>query len=315
MKYQFILEPYSGKKSRFTCPNCQRKNQFSRYIDTSTNNYIAEEVGKCNREAKCGYHLPPSKFYDQNTKSHYRNNLTNHPPKKIKSEPKDQAGKISIIPEKYVDLSLLKANETPFYKYFSKELSKDALDEAYSLYKVGRYHLKKWTNCTLFWQIDLNGNVRTGKIFKYNPSTGKRMAQNWFHSLHYKNQFELKQVPFGLHLINQSPNKKIAIVESEKTAIIMSIAFPNFIWLAVGGCQNLNYSMLSEIQNRDLILFPDAGKYELWLSKIEKLPSSNFYNVSDMLHNYTSSFEKKEDYDIADYYLQEIKSARSHGLI
>jgi hypothetical protein len=311
MSYQFTLEPYHGKKSRYSCPSCHKKNQFSKYVNLTSNTYVNEDVGKCNREAKCGYHYTPSQYFKNNPQS---DGKTFTSPKIIipKRKMKD---KISVIPSKYVKLSRNKAHLTPFYNYFSKILSEEALDDAYKLYKVGRYNHKNWTNCVLFWQIDANGKVRTGKIFKYNPSKGKRIAQNWFHSLHYKDQFELKQVPFGLHLIDQSPYKKIAIVESEKTAILMSIAIPNFIWIAVGGCQNLNYSMLSEIKNRDLILFPDAGKYELWLSKIDKLPKSNFYTVSDMLHNHTSSFEKKEDYDIADYYLEELKSARSSGLI
>lgn len=315
MNYQFKLEPYNGKSSRHTCPNCRKKHQFSRYINTETETYVAEEVGKCNREAKCGYHYPPSQFYKQNPQSHFQNISTNYTSKKIKTKPKSQTEKTTTIPSKYVDLSRLKANQTPFYKYFSDVLSKDMLDHVYELYRVGRYHDKNWTNCVLFWQIDVKGNVRTGKIFKYNASTGKRVAQNWFHSIHYKDKFQLKQVPFGLHLIKEYPTNKIAIVESEKTALLMSIAFPNFIWLAVGGCQNLNHSMLSEIENRDVVLIPDAGKYELWKSKIEKLPSSNFYQISDLFHNHATDFEKKEDYDIADYYLQEIKSARLHGLM
>jgi hypothetical protein len=311
MEYQFILERYSGKKSRHTCPNCEKKAQFSRYVDLNTNTHIADDVGKCNREAKCGFHKTPSQFYkDSSTPTHKIKTLSN-----IRVKPKQEEGKASIIPIKYVALSRKKADQTPFYRYFSEVLSNDSLDRAFKLYQVGRYHYHNWTNCVIFWQIDLKNNVRTGKIFKYNPSTGKRIAQNWFHSIHYKDKFQLKQIPFGLHLINEDSTKKIAIVESEKTALLMSIALPSFIWLAVGGCQNLNHSMLSDIQNRDIVLIPDAGKYELWKEKIKRLPQSNFYEVSDLFHEHASDFEKEEDYDIADYYLREIKSARSSGFI
>ncbi|WP_157983094.1 hypothetical protein [Psychroflexus aestuariivivens] len=46
--------------------------------------------------------------------------------------------------------------------------------------------------------------------------------------------------------------------------------------------------MLSEIEARGIILFPDAGKYELWKSKIPKLPKSNFYEISDLFRLKTS---------------------------
>ncbi|MDD2245278.1 MAG: DUF6371 domain-containing protein, partial [Dysgonamonadaceae bacterium] len=62
----------------------------------------------------------------------------------------------------------------------------------------------------IFWQIDIKGNVRTGKIMQYNPATGKRIrhksgAINWVHNIlkrrdpNYTN-FNLDQCYFGEHL-------------------------------------------------------------------------------------------------------------------
>ncbi|WP_145990467.1 hypothetical protein [Psychroflexus sp. MES1-P1E] len=70
--------------------------------------------------------------------------------------------------------------------------------------------------------------------------------------------------------------------------------------------------MLSEIKTKEVILFPDAGKFALWASKIQDLPKSNFYEVSDLLHSKSTEEEKRKDFDIADYclrvYLNEIYS-------
>ena len=64
MSYRFILERYRGISTRYTCPRCGRKHTFTRYIDTENNNmYINDDVGKCNRLDKCGYHYPPRQYF------------------------------------------------------------------------------------------------------------------------------------------------------------------------------------------------------------------------------------------------------------
>lgn len=50
--------------------------------------------------------------------------------------------------------------------------------------------------------------------------------------------FHLKQCLFGEHRI-QASTGPICIVESEKTAIIASIYFPNATFVATGGLQNM----------------------------------------------------------------------------
>ena len=81
-----------------------------------------------------------------------------------------------------------------------------------------------WNNATVFWQIDQNNRIRTGKIMQYNKETGKRIKEpiskiSWVHSRLRINDFNLAQCLFGEHLL-QDTTKIVAIVESEKTAII-----------------------------------------------------------------------------------------------
>ena len=67
MSYRFILEKYRGLSTRYTCPRCGRKHTFTRYIDTeNNNNYISDNVGKCNRLDKCGYHYTPREYFTDN---------------------------------------------------------------------------------------------------------------------------------------------------------------------------------------------------------------------------------------------------------
>ncbi len=65
--YRYQLERYRGRGTRYTCPQCGRKCTFTRYIDTENNNqYISDNVGKCNRLDKCGYHYTPKQYFTDN---------------------------------------------------------------------------------------------------------------------------------------------------------------------------------------------------------------------------------------------------------
>jgi hypothetical protein len=59
------LEKYKGTKSRGTCPGCNSRNCFAQYVDENGNR-IADNVGRCNRESKCGYHYSPKQYYADN---------------------------------------------------------------------------------------------------------------------------------------------------------------------------------------------------------------------------------------------------------
>ena len=65
--YRYQLERYRGRSTRHVCPQCGRKNVFTRYVDTENNNiYISDNVGKCNRLDKCGYHYTPHQYFTDN---------------------------------------------------------------------------------------------------------------------------------------------------------------------------------------------------------------------------------------------------------
>ena len=66
-EYRYQLERYRGRSTRYICPQCKRKQSFTRYIDTYNNNeYISDNVSKCNRIDKCGYHCTPKQYYTDN---------------------------------------------------------------------------------------------------------------------------------------------------------------------------------------------------------------------------------------------------------
>jgi hypothetical protein len=142
----------------------------------------------------------------------------------------------------------------------------------------------------------------------FNEQTCKRVQTgsakiNWVHSVLKLNEFHLSQCFFGDHLLVDE-SKVVAIVESEKTAVIASIYFPQFIWLAVGGVQNLNWNRLKFLSERNVHVFPDLGVYTKWKNKIESFSFLANFRINNFLELHATAEEKADGLDLADYLLK-----------
>lgn len=169
---------------------------------------------------------------------------------------------------------------------------------------IEKYYLGTYGSKIIFWQIDQNFNIRTGKMVDYNRETGKRQGiPSWVHK--YLNQ-SYKACLFGLHLIEDN-DKPIALVESEKTADIMGFINPYFNWLATGGISNLNKTLLEPIIDREITLFPDQGAYDIWDKKASEI-GLNYKISKECEHWHEDGLIEAKD-DIADYYLNNFKLA------
>jgi hypothetical protein len=298
-EHKYILEPYKGMKTRYTCPTCQKSDKtFSLYIDTETGEYLHPTVGRCNRESNCGHHYTPKQYFQDNNIS------LNTPIKTNKPQPiKPQQKPVSFIPIDIFKASL-KAHETNnFVNYLNYLFGADIAKQVVSRYFIATS--KHWNGATAFWQIDTKGNIRTGKIMLYSPTTGKR-AKNielpiyWVHKAIKQPEFELKQCLFGEHLLIDK-TKPVAIVESEKTAVIASVYLPQFIWVSVGSITNLNAEKCNVLNGRTVILFPDLNGFDKWKIKAKELSHIATFTVSDLLERKATEAEKKQGLDLADY--------------
>jgi len=303
-EHQYILEPYKGMNTRYHCPGCRyRDKTFVRYIDTLTGEYIDPTVGRCNREINCGYHYTPKQYF----KDH---NITfDTPQPKTITETKTitpQQESVSSIPvEKFKD-SLKDYESNHFVKFLIDLFGVEVTNELISKYFIGTS--KHWNGATVFWQIDIAGRIRTGKIMLYSPVTGKRTKEPfnhiaWVHKALKQAEFKLKQCLFGEHLL-QDMTKPIAIVESEKTAIVSSIYLPNFIWIATGGLANLTVEKCQVFKGRRVVLYPDLGAFDKWKEKINELSHLADIHISDLFEYHANQIEKKEGLDLADYLLR-----------
>lgn len=188
------------------------------------------------------------------------------------------------------------------HRIFDPHIGESSVNYLLKQYCVG-------TDCngnTIFWQIDMQGNVRTGKTIAYNPETGKRShapgSTGWRHS----KGFRLEQVFFGTqrlanlqheldehNALRKSLNLEplvptIWLLESEKAALIAAMYLRwagykpfTIIPMATGSCDNFNpkpealanpYHRLQVLRGKRVVLLPDQGMFDKWAEKATHLP-------------------------------------------
>lgn len=265
---RFILEPDKGARTRHTCPSCKRTKVFTKYIDTEHEINFPDDVGRCNRENSCSYHKLPSDYFNEHQIAPNRiinsRNSPHHKLPAVKETP-------NLIDPKLLDLFLKNLRNNELFLFLKSLFDEQRVLAAMRKYKVGTSKDGR----PIFGLIDFANGIRSGKIMKYDSTSGRRSKEvfpSWVHSKLKLKDFTLIQGYLGEHLLNepQYAHLPVGIVESEKTAIIASIVAPEFIWIATGGKHGVGFSKKSTIEvlkNRDTVLFPDADAYEDWAAE------------------------------------------------
>jgi hypothetical protein len=297
-QYKYSLDRSSKK---FTCPKCNKKT-FVKFIETETGNYLTDNFGRCDRESECQYWATPEKENNQRFEV-----------KQI-TPPQPSFHSLKLLDKMYTK----EAEQNNFSLFLETIFSRDQVFEAEQKYLITGCEVFRG-GATVFWQIDNLERVHAGKILQYDLLTGKRIKTaegkgliNWIHSTLKLEKFILKQCLFGLHLINESNQKTIAVVESEKTAVIMSIFKPQYIWLATGSKSGFKYDFLKPIKNYNIVGFPDKSEFEDWNKKAIELNKVGF-NIT--INGWLEKTDYKDGTDFADLVIIEkknIKMAQKH---
>lgn len=309
MRYQ--LEKYRGPQSRYCCPQCGRKGKFTRYIDTQTGRYIDSTVGMCSRREKCGYHLPPRQWFEQHrsvVNSDYRVRSPSVKSSKVLVTPPpltDCSTEICTIDKSYMQRSM-EREHCAYLRWLRRILPEQEFNCIRELFNIGSTEDDR----AIFWQVDVKGRVRTGKVMAYDENTGKRLKNStnscdWVHSILKREgklpkDWTLTQCLYGEHLLNIDPIDKlpVAIVESYKTVhIAQGTRVGNFLWTAVDSLNGLTANRLSALFSRRVVLFPDTGAgFREWKEKI--VPIANQLDLSFSVS--TLLIDEPDGYDMAD---------------
>ena len=293
-----------------TCPRCSQTRKKNRqrclWVNLETGNY------KCHH---CGWEgrADSNAWIECNRKGNYYDSEL-WKTKYIPPVPKPK----QYIPKEWMIRSFSQYNQNTFFLFLTSVFGMDKAKILTEQYRFGTSkmfsdHLGK---SVVFWQIDINGNIRQGKVMAYDPVTGKRKKTDdgkgvisfIGRKIIQDDDARLEQCFFGEHLLTEAASKPVAIVESEKTAILMTGFFPDCIWLATGGKNGVRWSSIENIEpliGRQVILYPDLGAYNDWEDKAHHLDNVCEYTLSTLLEDKAQGQDWNKGYDIADYFLKQ----------
>lgn len=306
MNPKYTLERYRmGGANRYQCPQCGRRKCFTRYIDTDDHSYIADECGKCDHDNSCGYHLKPSQYFRLHPEARRldwkeqirRSAMPQQQPAAIVAEP-PKSLPIGILPDGPTLVQRYHSPASTLAQWLRARVGEEPFQRVYEDYRLGATAESE----VIYWQIDEQQRVRTGKLMRYHPD-GHRAPERhprWMHNfMPLPEGTTLSQCLFGEHLLTQHSERPVGLVESEKTALVCSALFPQYIWLATGGCKALSVDKLLPLQGRTLHVWPDSGSLEQWKATLDPVMHGQ-YHLYRLLEQYPPNT------DLADLLLDDI---------
>lgn len=304
----YKLQKYTGINSRHTCPSCNKPRCFVQYIDEE-GNPIHPTVGRCNHESSCAYHHTPREWFA----THPTLSPTIAPTAQRTPPPPPRP--VGNIPFDYVHRSL--SYNSGFVHFLCSILDRQTLESPTIERLMSDYLLGATKEgATIFWQIDRLGKARTGKVIKYNPTTGHRLkeggAVDWVHAIMKRqnlltDNYNLQQCLFGEHLLTTYPHKTVALVESEKSALIGSSQYPQYIWLATGGKSQLAYEKMKVLKGRTVVIYPDVDAYSEWCEAAKAFTFCKC-TVANLLEQNATTQEREQKIDLADWLIEKLSS-------
>jgi hypothetical protein len=295
----YSLEKYNPTIGKQICPDCGHRT-FVRYTSNNKKEYLHDTVGRCDREEKCGYHKKPKDYFQE------------YPSYQIDQTLVDQNVKLktvhipTYIDDEKIESTLGQYGSNSFVQGLMDVFGQEEVMKAVSRYKIGTRVDRD--DEVIFWQIDRDMNCRSGKVMSYDRATIRRgKTISWMHSILGLTDFNLSQCLFGEHLIT-SKHDPVIVVESEKSAIIGSIVIPEFIWVATGGKSSGVVDKLKVLKGHNITLVPDIDATESWKKLVEENTDLQGMVVNEYLFYVATEEQRKNQYDIADFLLDERRS-------
>jgi predicted RNA-binding Zn-ribbon protein involved in translation (DUF1610 family) len=320
------FEKYHGGRGRHTCPNCGGRKEFTHYTD-ECGNYFADNVGICNRVSSCGYNYPPKEFFADNPtgskfvkvrakKSRQGSNQYTEPNFGMIHTEVQQPKSFDVIPPEHLKKTLGDYNRNNFVRFLFG-LFIDCSEEIQAVLKM--YLVGTYQDYCCFPSVDRQMRVCRAKLIRFNRANGKRLkgdcdVSSLVRKLKLKEDFNYRQIFFGEHLLSKFPNKSVAVVEAEKTAIVASLCFPNLLWLACNSKSWLKAERIKRLGTRQIILYPDADGFNLWQGiASEAQRQGSIIKVSNLIESHATIEQKANGYDLADYLISQQAEINAHN--
>lgn len=341
-EFRYGLIPYRERKhSSFNliCPNCGEK-EFVPFIDLFTREAVDDKrCGVCERKINCGYSMSPSEWAEkyapprewlpreqwialqrqrEKEAEQIRRQAAERKANSFAPYSKTQPPKVQAYLDRMAALcKLMQVHKNTLADFLYSTFPKEQVDEVLNRYRIGSTKERK----VIYWQIDRYERVRTGKIMNYGPDGHRIKSENanWVHcqndtGLATKEQLA-PQCLFGEHLIGEfianlpsdGDYLAMAVVESEKSAIILSILCPDIVWFATGGMDNFKTEMLEVVKPYNVIVYPDADALDIWSKKVDQFNHDGYhFCIPDWYRNMCTPEARQRKWDLADMMLEKV---------
>lgn len=304
--YQKIIQEliFNNKRDvNLTTPCCNKDNKDGKFVNYKGYSYIYGYCHSCGNTTK-----PPTIFLDEKGNHYHWNNVLQKMESVIQSplqnvvqsakksntpyynEPKSLKTPIRYVDIETVNKTLSIDQENPLLHYLRSKFDAGKVNFVKQLFFIGTSK----EGGTVFWYINKQGKAQKAKV-SYYTKEGKRT--NRF-EVPYKNSDGYYNCLYGEHLLADN-TKPIILVESEKTAIVATIEFPQYTWLAYSGINGLTDAKLQAIENEKIIIIPDISENAVQIinNKLPKMKSLNIDAfVYDMTYGRTENELKESDW-------------------
>lgn len=203
----------------------------------------------------------------------------------------------TLIMDQQVKVAQAYVSSTSFHYWLCHYFDRTDVDRVFSAYRCGGSKFAEWVGIRAisFPYLDVEGNCIDCHLMHYDPNTGsskkldgERLPNSWAiaelqrseckkcrpgeKGRQYKNcpdYGHCSRIPhrspwcnFGDHLLKLRPNDAIGIVESEKSCLILSLAYPDIVWIATNGKHKLKPEIFEKYRGRDITVYPDRDGYD-----------------------------------------------------
>ena len=114
-----------------------------------------------------------------------------------------------------------------------------------------------------------------------------------------------------ISVISVCPKKSVCVVEAEKTAVILSELYPEYVWLAAGGLGEVQVEKFRPLRGHKVILFPDTDPdgiaFKRWSEAATLVMNQVFWEdsppirVSPLLETHATPEQKQAKIDLIDF--------------
>jgi hypothetical protein len=324
-------------KRKIDCPYCGGKKCFTRYKDYETGDYIDDSVGACDRANKCNAHVKPKEWFS--THPEQRSSFLSHSDQPNEYEPKPRID----IPFEVLKDTLKDYEQNSFIKSILPYFPANKIEKAIADYFIGTAEPvidHSYGKSVVFWFIDRNNKIRAGQVKQFNEDCktlslhleDRDVKAFWIHRLLKKKYHKQREdLPkwltdyegtekvtclFGEHLLNKYPNKPVGLVEAPKSAILASLVYPEYVWLATTSLTYLTKERCKVLAGRKVVLVPDTGIpnkrtglscIDQWRDRVNEFKDLAQFAFSTLLEEATTNEQKEAGFDLADLILYKLR--------